>query len=265
MDGAAEQQRAKAARAAVDALTGEMAARVHAARVRTRPFPHLVVDDALPATLRQGLDSAWPRDDQMVHTNFGGRREKTATGLAKITAGAQRSFWNVLRHVTAAASEEIARKLDRHLADKFRPLIGPDWRRRMRDAAYMPADCQVAEYRGRVELAPHVDHARLVINGFVYLDDPDPPTPEPRRGTMLYTSGGFAWPSNIAIPEKIRDHFLKEAVDIGWRDNRLFAYVNGPWSFHGVPPHDLGTARRRLLMLGRALTEETAARLFGDE
>lgn len=247
-----------------DVLAAETVDRVRTARVRTRPFPHLVVDDALPESLRRGLDTAWPAADRMVNTNFGGRSERPVAMLAHTSEGAERSFWHVLRRVTAAASEEIARKLDRHLADKFRPLIGPDWRRRMHGATYMPFDCQIAEYRGQAELPPHVDHARLTINGFVYLDDPAPPTPEPRRGTMLYTSGGFAWPSNLAIPEKIRDHFLKEATEIAWRDNRLFAYVNGPWSFHGVPPHDLGPSRRRLLMLGRVLSEETAARLFGE-
>ncbi|EDP63382.1 hypothetical protein BAL199_20405 [alpha proteobacterium BAL199] len=82
---------------------------------------------------------------------------------------------------------------------------------------------------------------------------------------MLYRSLGFAWPSNTSIPSAIRDAFLREAEEIGWKDNRLFAYINGPWSFHGVPRHDLGDARRRLLMFGSLLDKATMAKVYDPE
>lgn len=243
-------------------MAREMATRIAATRVVARPFPHLVLDDALPMALRRAIDEAWPEPDLMVQTNFGRRRERPVSRLTHLTQGRQQAIWRSVHRVMAAASEAIRVKLDRHLGDKFRPMIGPDWRRRLRGVGYAPSDCQIAEYRGRIELDPHVDHARIVINGFVYLDDPVPVPAEPRRGTMLYRSRGFAWPTNLQIPPKVRDRFLVPDREVGWRDNRLFAYVNGPWSFHGVDPHDLGDARRRLLMLGSLLTEEAADALF---
>lgn len=247
----------------LETMAAELTARIAATRVVTRPFPHLLLDDALPPPLRRALDDAWPAPDLMIQTNFGRRRERTVSRLMQITDGRERAVWQAVRHLMATASAAIRAKLDRHLADKFRPLIGPDWRRRMRGVDYAPSDCQIAEYRGTIELDPHVDHARIVINGFVYLDDPEPVPPEPKRGTTLYRSRGFAWPSNLQIPPKVRERFLVPEAEVGWRDNRLFAYVNGPWSFHGVDPHDLGEARRRLLMLGSLLTEEASETLFG--
>jgi hypothetical protein len=99
------------------------------------------------------------------------------------------------------------------------------------------------------------------VNGFVYLSDRDQ-APDTLRGTMLYRPLGFAWPTNRDIPKPYRDHFLREATEVGWRDNRLLAYVNGPTSFHGVPAHDIGSARRRLLMFGSLLDKETAERVL---
>ena len=69
----------------------------------------------------------------------------------------------------------------------------------------------------------------------------------------------------MTIPKIVRDRFLREEVEVEWRDNRLLAYVNGPWSFHGVPRHDLGDARRRLLMFGSLLDDDTMARLYDAE
>lgn len=243
-------------------MAADLAARIAKTRVIARPFPHIILDDALPAAVRRSIDAAWPAPDLMVQTNFGRRRERPVSRLAQVTEGRDQVIWRAVRQLATAASTAIRAKLDRHLGDKFRPLIGPDWRRRMLNATYEAADAQLAEYRGQIALDPHVDHARLVINGFIYLDDPEPATPEPRRGTTLYRSNGFAWPSNLQIPPNVRDRFLREDREVEWIDNRLFAYVNGPWSFHGVPPHDLGDARRRLLMLGTLLTETSAADLF---
>jgi hypothetical protein len=250
---------------ALETMAAEVTARIAATRVITRPFPHIALDDVLPAPVRRAIDEAWPAPDLMLQTNFGRRRERTVSQLMQITDGRDRAVWRAVHYLMAVASVAIRRKLERHLGDKFRPLIGPDWRRRMRGVDYAPSDCQIAEYRGSIKLDPHVDHARIVVNGFVYLDDPEPVPPEPKRGTMLYSSRGFAWPSNLVIPPNVRQRFLRPEKEIAWQDNRLFAYVNGPWSFHGVDPHDLGDARRRLLMLGTLLRWETVTALFGED
>lgn len=232
--------------------------------VRLHPFPHLVVDDLLPENVRLALDRYWPDPARLGTSNHFRRGERRVSLLANDVEGAERAFWTELRLLTERAGAAVRARFTRHLHDKFRPLLGLHWRRRLGPIAYAAHDAMLAHYTGEIAMAPHVDNARLVLNGFVYLDDPDQPTPEPRRGTMLYRSLGFAWPSNTRIPDVVREQFLREAVEVGWRDNRLLSYLNGPWSFHGVPKHDLGESRRRLLMFGNVLDGATANRLLEE-
>jgi len=246
-------------------VVAEIERRIAAAKVRTRPFPHIVVDDLLPQPFRQAIDRYWPAEDKLYLSNHFLRGEVRVAQLVNATEGHERNFWNAVRFITARTSRAIRAKLDRHLHDKFRPLIGPDWRRVLGAITYHDRDAMLANYTGKLDMAPHIDHAMVAINGFVYLDDPDQPTPEPRRGTMLYRSLGFGWPSNIAIPGKLVQRFLREAGEVTWQDNRLLAYVNGPWSFHGVPKQDLGEGRRRLLMFGSLLDKATIERVLDPE
>ncbi|MEQ8395247.1 hypothetical protein [Thalassobaculum sp.] len=243
----------------------DIEARVARAPIRTKPFPHIVIDDLLPSAVRQSLDMFWPVKDRLATTNYFQRGELRISVLAESSEGRERQFWSALRHLGTAVGRAVRLRLTRHLAEKFRPMIGPDWHRKLGKTPFTERDSLLAEYSGVVDLVPHVDNARVVINGFVYLDDPDQPTPDPRRGTMLYRSLGFAWPSNTSIPKTIRDGLLREAGEIGWQDNRLLAYVNGPWSFHGVPRHDLGAARRRLLMFGSLLDKGAMAKVYDPE
>ena len=243
-------------------LAADLEARIARTRVRTSPFPHVVIDDVLHPMIRRALDTRWPDVSRLRPTNYRQRAEVRVSAIARPSTGADRTFWVALQHLSMRAARAIRGRLQRHLSDKYRPLLGVDWRRRLGEPDYLEFDSMLAQYHGVVDLVPHVDHARVVINGFLYLDDPDQRTPEPVRGTMLYRSLGFAWPSNHPIPPAVRDRFLREAKDVEWRDNRLLAYVNGPWSFHGVPRHDLGDGRRRLLMFGTLLDDAATDRVI---
>lgn len=243
-------------------VAAEIEQRVAAAPVRSRPFPHLVIDDLLPDVVRNALDRYWPDQARLGNSNYAQRGEIQVSRLASGSDGPEQAFWNALRALTTRISRAARARMDRHLAVKFRPLIGPGWRRKLGDIRYDDRDAMLAHYTGMVDLPPHIDHARLVVNGFVYLGDRDALPPEPLRGTMLYRSLGFAWPTNRDIPKALRDQFLREETEVEWRDNRLLAYVNGPVSFHGVPKHDLGDGRRRLLMCGSVLDRDTAARIY---
>lgn len=236
--------------------------RVAAARVRTRPFPHIVVDDLLPPSIRAMLDRHWPSPERLAVSNHLQRGEVRVGRLARDTSGIEQQFWIAIRHLAAHTNRAARKRLERYLNEKFRPLLGADWRRVLGDVSYNDDDAMLAHYTGTLDMNPHIDHSRIVINSFVYLDDPAMPTPEPRRGTMLYRSLGFAWPTNYPIPAKMREYFLREDREVEWRDNRLLAYVNGPMSFHGVPKHELGDSRRRLLMFGTLLDQPTIDRVL---
>src|SRR3546814_11920189 len=89
-----------------------------------------------------------------------------------------------MRALASQTSRATRMRLAHHVDGKFRPLLGPDWRRAMGDLDYDENDGMLAHYSGEVDLPPHVDNARLVVNGFVYLDDRNGTPPEPLRGTL---------------------------------------------------------------------------------
>jgi hypothetical protein len=232
--------------------------------VRTKPFPHLVVDELLPDAVRRAIDTYWPERRRMGHTNNMLRGEASVSRIAAMSSGDEHAFWSALLSLATAVNRAVRQRLAKYSAIKFYMMAGPGWRRMLQTPGYEQDDAMLAHYTGVVDLPVHIDHARLVMNAFVYLEDRDSPAPEPLKGTMLYRSLGFAWPTNAEIPRPLRERFLREDVEIGWRDNRLLAYVNGPTSFHGVPRHDLGNGRRRLLMCGSVLDRETTARIFDE-
>ncbi len=232
--------------------------------VRTKPFPHLIVDDLLPQTIRRSIDQYWPTPDRFGTANHFQRGEASLLKIASSSADYERRFWVALQQLVIRTNRAVRERLEPYLDDKFRPLLGPDWREQLGAVEYVDHDAMLTQYSGLLDMAPHIDNARVVINGFVYLDDPDMPTPQPRRGTMLYRSLGFSWPSNTPIPAQYVKQFLRETEEPAWQDNRLLAYVNGPWSFHGVKRHDLGDSRRRLLMFGSLLDRTTAQQLLGE-
>lgn len=242
----------------------EIAGRIAATPVRLLPFPHLVIDDLLPDLVRRTLDDYWPDRGRMSQTNCAIRGEMRVSRIAEAAQGREQVFWRALRGLTTMVGRAVRARLEPHLADKFRPLLGPDWQSATGTLVYDDRDAMLAHYTGRIDLPPHIDHARVVINSFVYLSDGAQPTEPPLRGTMLYRSLGFAWPTNRQIPAQLREWFLREAGEVEWRDNRLLAYVNGPSSFHGVPPHDIGDRRRRLLMFGSLLDTDTTARIYDE-
>ncbi len=211
------------------------------------------------------MDRFWPAVQRFRQTNHTRRGEIRVAKLALNAEGYEQKYWDALRRLVVRANHAIRQRVDRHMHDKYRPLLGPDWRRKLGKIVYLDDEPVLANYTGPLYMAPHIDNVRVAINCFVYLDDPDMPTAEPRRGTTLYRSLGFSWPTNIDIPVKLQTMFLRAEEEIGWRDNRLLAYINGPWSFHGVEKHDLGDSRRRLLMFGSIIDKSTAARVFDPE
>lgn len=243
-------------------ISAAIEARVAAAPVRTTPFPHLVLDDVLPDEVMSNLNGFWPDPERLRHSNSRQRSEVAVSRMGAGAEGREKALWGAVRNLTARIGVAVRDRLEPHFGVKFRPLAGPRWRRALAAGGYAGADAMLASYSGVVQLPVHVDHARVVVNGFVYLEDAGRPSPEPPRGTMLYRSLGFSWPTNTPLPpEAVRD-FLREAGEVEWRHNRLLAYVNGPTSFHGVPRHDMGDARRRLLMFGSILDQATAAAML---
>src|SRR3546814_18745791 len=115
----------------------------------------------------------------------------------------------------------------------------------MGDVDYDENNGMLAHYSGVVDLPAHVDNARLVVNRFLYLDDRNGTPPQPLRGTMLYRSIGFVWPTNRDIPPVLLDPYPPQTGVVAGRVNRLLASLTDPTPIHleTGPPSGLPARR----------------------
>ncbi|EDP63383.1 hypothetical protein BAL199_20410 [alpha proteobacterium BAL199] len=135
----------------------DIEARIARAPIRTKPFPHIIIDDVLPGAVRQSLDKFWPTADQLKASNYFQRNQLRIAALAESTQGREQQFWAALRHVTVPMGRAVRHRLARHLSEKFRPLIGPNWRRKLGKTPFSESDALLAEYNGVVDLLPDID------------------------------------------------------------------------------------------------------------
>jgi hypothetical protein len=176
---------------------------------------------------------------------------------------ATRAFWTAVHDWAQASNRAFFAKLTPYLGAKFAPYLGPDWRDQARDLELSDGGINLAYYTGDILMAPHVDHAIIATNAFLYLSESD--REEPELGTVLYQSRGLMLPVNIDVAPQLARLGLKEAGVAAYRANRVFAYVNGPASFHGVSARSIGERVRKIMMFGNLMTNACVTRVLGRE
>ena len=235
-------------------------ARLQATPVVSRPFPHLIIDEFLPPDAYAELQERWPAKEAFRPNPSGMRRE--VPGRTLIESGDAKAYWAGVHGWAQAANRGLFTKLQPYLGAKFAPVLGEEWRDAIRGLELNIGGFQLAYYTGDVLMSPHVDHAIIVTNAFLYLSESD--REEPELGTALYQSRGLMLPVNIDVMPNLARLGLKEAGIAAYRANRVFAYVNGPASFHGVSAK-IGDRERRILMFGNLMTNASMGRVLGPE
>jgi hypothetical protein len=244
------------------AAVTHVGAAIDAARIETAPFPHLVVAEILPQPVYRTLLELWPPAELLVFTNSQHRRQITLeTALDKFPSQS-RPFWRAMQELAQAATRRLVERLRPHLAVKLVPLIGADWPAELARCEIVTRSTSLASYTGEIALAPHVDHVRILTNALLYCSESE--AAEPELGTWLYRSLGLALPTNIQLHRKHLDMCLKPHTAVPYRANTCLAYVNGPTSFHGVAPADIGRRERRLLIFSSRLKVKDVSRLLGE-
>ena len=74
-------------------LAADLEARIARTRVRTSPFPHVVIDDVLHPMIRRALDARWPDASRLPPTNYRQRAEVRVSAIARPSTGADRTVW----------------------------------------------------------------------------------------------------------------------------------------------------------------------------
>lgn len=243
-----------------DAIIEHIRARIQASPVVSRPFPHLIVDEFLPPETYAELQARWPAKEMFRPNPSGMRREIPGRTLAE--SGDAKAFWAAMHAWVQAANRGLFAKLQPYLGAKFAPFVGEDWHDTAGDLELNDGGFQLAYYTGDVLMSPHVDHPIIVTNAFLYLSESD--REEPELGTALYQSRGLMLPVNIDVMSNLARLGLKEAGVAAYRANRVFAYVNGPASFHGVAAK-IAERQRRIVMFGNLMTNACMGRVLGPE
>jgi len=223
-------------------------ARIAAAIVHDEPFPYIVVRDLLPADFYRALLVNWPTQAAFRHTNSQYREQILLKQALQHMADESAATWQLLSAAGPAINRALVLKFRHYFPVKFSVLLGRKWREILaRDFQMDYSVVNLAQYSGVSKLDPHVDHATLPVNSFLYVSESQ--IPEPDLGTVLYRSFGFGIADNNAKwSQEFIDRTFAAAKIVPYQANTIVAFLNGSTSFHGVRPFDIGTRLRRLVL-----------------
>ncbi|NBC34354.1 MAG: hypothetical protein GVY13_16880 [Alphaproteobacteria bacterium] len=247
--------------------------KARAADIRLDPFPHLVVEDALPWDYYARLQATKP--------DFGMRAN------AAIQPANQRiPFFGQFLRDNPAVDPIWQEFIDRHTAPSFfksalalfRPLFDEHhphlsaWlaanpaprfgllHREGFDAVDVVTDCR-AEFMTPVRGAPaahrrgHVDTANRLYSGLFYMREPDDDTEPP--GDLNLFSWAAGTPGRLDRHE-IPDEELRIAVTVPYRANIFVLFPNSPYALHGAAERGAGGTLRSYVFI----TAEVETDLF---
>lgn len=233
------------------------------AELQTHPFAHLMMPDLFPSDWYRAIYDRWPTGPMFKENPSMQRWDARMPSMLDRFPEADRPFWREVLVLTDAANKAIIERLWPRFAEKFEPFLGPDWEREVRSMTFETSGAQLSRYSGKVGLAPHVDHSKLVTNSFLYC--PQPGADDIAMGTVLYRSLGLALPVNIDVKPEWVTRYLRRVLVTPYRANFGFAYINSPRAFHGVDECDIGEHDRRLMLFGSKLSAGDADRLLDVE
>jgi len=247
----------------VEEVTRHMVSAVEAAPLELDPFPYLYARNLLPDSIYEQLLRLWPKRELFHHTNTDRRWEFNHKQMQGLVPEAELKFWHGLNACITTTNTVVRARFKPHYSVKFEPYLGPKWEDIVGEPEFVETNFQCTTYTGRYGLPAHVDALRLVTNAFLYVSESD--HPEPEHGTILYRSRGLALPNNWELDPKLMMPFLDPVAVSPYAANSCLAYINGPSSFHGVAPHDIGERERRLLMFGSTMYVRESERIFGEK
>lgn len=219
-------------------------------KVMADPFPHIIIDNALPGrNYRELLETIPPEEFLVGERRKGPNRyhRRSAADLLDPRNGVLQPAWKrfIDFHVGKAFYQTLLDAFDGYLAEADRTVASHTGRRltelspKMRnspDAELCPAltECQISHLTAAEEpgspLGPHVDREVALWAGLYYLEDA-----HDRIGgdLVLYR---FRDPDRREYwrDQMIPPHLVEERKVIKARGNRLVVFLHSPDAVHGV-------------------------------
>lgn len=236
------------ANGATQALVAYLCQRIAASIVDLTPFPHLVVDNLLPADFFDQLASSLPSPDSLTAVNamgwksvqqYGNRSTALVSNLDE-----PRQLWRLLDEAMCdiAVQDALQQLFAPHVHEA---RVGLDVRRELR------LDC-ACDGSG---LRPHTDAPILFMKSLVYVaaakEDPSLdtilyiPRDPARRYAALGPTGDFT--DETYQHEDPAGHIMHTRVQ--FRPNRLLTFPRTRDSLHGLESQDPETGPRYVLSL----------------
>lgn len=253
-------------------LCSHIVARVEAAALVAEPFAHFVVDEALPTEFYEAFAASIPDQDSFAGVTHGQDRNADHTlvlsyGAYTSRSPAHRAVLEKIRLTFSTASRHIEAKLRPAISDAFETIFGENYEAYLdlAEVEHVPV-ANLYERQPWFEQSPHLDGCFRLGTWLYYI----PLHPEgPIRGTDIYRTIGtnnsfdplacmfMRTPRGITVE-------LQESVE--FRANRILAFANSPYSFHGVssddPEHPM-PGRRVTMLNWIELSKPATERIYG--
>jgi len=251
-------------------MTHSILARADASMVRLDPYPHLVIEDALPDDLYRELARTFP-DGRWFSGGGEPENRKYQTGareslLDDRLAPAWREF--VAYHASAAFWAEVLRVWGPTIRDVYPELERRPGRaleafsvgvrsKEDRDGANrgtdVVLDCQIGvdfTFSERVARGPHVDNPHELYAALLYLRDPEDASEGGALTVLRERPGAGVVTDDRTVKADVRPAEIDEAKvevvrAIPYRANTVAMFLNTPRSIHGVTPRSASRLPRR--------------------
>lgn len=215
-------------------------ARARPELVRPEPFPHLMIEEALPRELYDKLSASYPpirlfAQDKAYRSN----RVMFYRAAQILQGGDVSKLWYdfTAYHTSAAFRDEVLRVLGRYVYAMYPTVewgLLPTGVRGIDDADF----CMDAQFGINTPVVgtptsvrgPHLDNGDKLFNGLLYFRHPDD-----------ISDGG-----DFLLYRKKRDQWARVAR-VPYRENTLVFFVNCPAAVHAVSPRTEGPYPRRYM------------------
>jgi hypothetical protein len=234
--------------------------------VETDPFPHLIIDEALPPAAYQALVEHMPSDDYLCASQSRGPNRyhrRSSREILKASDALVHPVWKrfVRQHLAADFFESACHAFNGHLLETDRRLMERAGRRlsemkplqRGQRSLFRKSrtwlECQISlvtpTERYASPLGPHLDRENTVWAGLYYLGN----HPSEIGGDLLFyrfkhPARREYWRDRMIPPSLVEIVKVVEA-----RENRLVMFLHGPDAVHGVSPREPNRASRKAVNL----------------
>lgn len=204
------------------------------------PFPHVIVENALPQTYYDELVKVWPDPSLIVKDEPDPEIGNTLHQLSANKVITNNDIAKVWRRFFVDHTDlKFFARLNEVFKDAVQPLLAQlpegDFKVGVRNTGefHINLDCQFAvntpvKLRSRVR-GPHVDSADEILAGMLYM-----PLPDDNAGGDLVLYRWLTEDAHLIGKAEVHDELVQEVARVAYKPNTAIFFVNGPDVIHGV-------------------------------